>query len=65
VGAASARRLGELSQRPVLHPQGRSDADALAALTLELLRRHTLDELRALRDAGMACPHCWPPDVGP
>lgn len=32
VGAASARRLGELSQRPVLHPQGRSDADALAAL---------------------------------
>jgi len=26
-------------------------ADALAALTLELLQRHTLDELRAMRDA--------------
>jgi len=21
--------------------------------------------LRALRDAGKACTHCWPPDVGP
>jgi hypothetical protein len=47
VGAAAGYLLNKL----VDYLLDGGNADALAALTLELLRRHTLDDLRAMRDA--------------